>query len=121
MPYDVNDTKSFNAGFEPIYRAAYFSVKAMNGKILVNDPKNRKMQAQMDKKLYGKVLGDRSKLEIEFVEDQPGVTTLKILAYPLNAIGQKLMFGARKGVVETVLAAFYAEIEKRLETQQAEA
>ena len=31
------------------------------------------------------------------------------------------MFGARKGVVETVLAAFYAEIEKRLETQQAEA
>jgi hypothetical protein len=114
MPYDITDTKIYAYSFEDTYKAAYLSVKAMKGKILKHDLENRRLHAQMDKKLYGKVLGDRSKLEISFSTEAGGETKMSILAFPLDAIGNKLMFGARKGVVETVLAAFYAEVDKRL-------
>jgi hypothetical protein len=85
----------------------------MGGKVILHDIAGGRLQGQMDKKLYGKILGDRSLLDIRLTESN-GETQLAILAYPLNAINQKLMFGARPGVVQTVLAAFHQEVEKRL-------
>jgi hypothetical protein len=41
-------------------------------------------------------------------------TQLEILAYPLDAVGQKLMFGARPGVVQTVLKVFFEQVEEKL-------
>lgn len=114
MPFEKTASKIFSHPFKKMYEAACFSIKPMGGKILKNDPANKFMQAQMDKKLYGKVLGDRSMLEVTFSTEADGSTRMDVLVYPLNAVGQKLMFGARKGVVETVLAAFYEEVEKRL-------
>lgn len=116
MPYEKTASKIFDFPFEKVYEAAYFSVKPMGGKIFKNDPANKILQAQMDKKLYGKVLGDRSMLEVTFSTVEDSHTKMDILAYPLNAVWQKQMFGARPGVVETVLAAFLDEIEKRLNT-----
>jgi len=72
----------------------------------------------MDKKLFGNVLGDRSKMEIQFAVGDSGETSVYINAYPLNAVGQKLMFGARKGVVETVIEVFYDEMEKSLNQEK---
>ena len=116
MAYDKKSSKIYEQPFYRVYKAAYFAIKQMSGKILLNDPEHKQLQAQMDKKLYGKVLGDRSKLEIVFsTSDSGNETTISILAYPLNAVGQKLMFGARPGVVEAILAAFYAEVDKQLE------
>jgi len=113
MPYDVNSARKYAYPLKKIYECAYLSVIAMGGKVTLPDVANGRLQAQMDKKLYGKILGDRSLLDITLTEAN-GETNMAILAYPLNAINQKLMFGARKGVVETVVAAFYAEVEKRL-------
>jgi len=115
MPFEKTASKIFNHPFEKVYEAAYLSVKPMGGKVLKNDPANKILQAQMDKKLYGKILGDRSLLEVTFSTETDGSIRIDVLAYPLNAIWQKLMFGARPGVVETVLAAFFNEIEKRLD------
>ncbi len=116
MAYDKKSSKIYEQPFDRVYKAAYFAIKQMSGKILLNDPEHKQLQVQMDKKLYGKVLGDRSKLEIVFsTSDSGDETTISILAYPLNAVGQKLMFGARPGVVEAILAAFYAEVDKQLE------
>lgn len=118
MPYEKESTKVINYPHEEVYRAGYLSIKNMGGKILKHDPENKQLHAQMDKKLYGKVLGDRSKLEIQFSDEGESATKIYIFAYPLNAVGQKLMFGARKGVVETVIAAFYDEVEKQLSSER---
>ena len=67
----------------------------MGGKILIHDPEKRQLHAQMDKKLFGNVLGDRSKMEIQFAVNDSGETSVYIYAYPLNAVGQKLMFGKK--------------------------
>ncbi len=41
---------------------------------------------------------------------------MSIEAYPLDPVGRKLMFGARKGVTRTVVTWFYAHLENRLPT-----
>lgn len=114
MPYEKTRSELFEYPFEAVYKAAYGCVKQLGGKILKSEPEQKLLQAQMDKKLRGDVLGDRSKLEMTFTVDDAGYTNLSIIAYPLNAVGQKLMFGARKGVVDRVLTVFFEEVEKRL-------
>jgi hypothetical protein len=113
MPYEVNTVKKYPHPLKKVYESAYLSIGAMGGKVVLHEVAKGRLQGQMDKKLYGKILGDRSLLDITLTEAD-GETQMAILAYPLNAINQKLMFGARPGVVQTVLAAFHQEVEKRL-------
>lgn len=114
MPYTVKVSKTFNFPYIDTYKSVYLSIKALKGKILLHEPDEKRLHAQMDKKLYGSYLGDRSRLEIEFISESEGETTLEIIAYPVNPIGQKLMFGARKGVIPKVLEALYNETHTRL-------
>jgi hypothetical protein len=114
MPYEIKKSKNYNHPFEKVYRSAYLCTKKLGGKILKHDPDNKELHVQMDKKLKGDVLGDRSKLEISFVEISCEETSMSIYGFPLNAVGQKLMFGARPGVVEKVLTVFFEEVEKKL-------
>ena len=120
MPYEVNSAKKYAYPLKKIYECAYLSIVAMGGKVIRHDVTGGRLQGQMDKKLHGKILGDRSLLDITMTEAD-GETNLVILAYPLNAINQKLMFGARPGVVQTVVAAFYEEVEKRLAQNDSQA
>ena len=114
MPFEKTRSKLFEYPFEAVYKAAYACVKPLGGKILKAEPEKKLLHVQMDKRLKGDMLGDRSKLEMTFSVDEADHTTLSIFAYPLNAVGQKLMFGARKGVVDRVLTVFFEEVEKRL-------
>jgi len=114
MPYEQTSSKTIPYPVDQVFQAAKVTVASMGGKILKEDEEKGILHAQMDKKLFGDYLGDRSKLEIQFTDEGKGSTGISILAYPLNAVGQKLMFGARKGVVETILKTFYEELEKHL-------
>jgi hypothetical protein len=115
MKYDVNVKLKFDYPWKETYKSAYLSAQAMKAKILMHDPENGVLHVQFDKKLYGAYLGDRSRFEIDFSKEDGPETLLTILAFPVNPIGQKLMFGARKGVIPKVLRAFQAEMAKRLE------
>ena len=114
MAVDFNLTKTFSHSFTDTYKSAFYGAKAMKGKILKHDPEKKFMHIQFDKKLYGKYLGDRSRFEIQFSEGDGPETTLTIVAYPINPVGQKLMFGQREGVIPAVSEAFYDEMQKRL-------
>jgi len=114
MPYEVKKSKEFGYAFEDVYKAAYLCTKALGGKVVLHKPDDKKMHAEMDKKMQGKVLGDRSHLEFTFVLNDTGGVVVEIFGYPLNAIGQKLMFGARPGVVDTVIRVMFEEMEKKL-------
>ena len=114
MPYEKMKSKQYDYSLEKVFQAVTLTVKDLGGKILKNEYEKKILHAQMDKRMKGEMLGDRSKLEMQFSEDDSGHTTLSILAYPLNAVGQKLMFGARKGVVDRVLNVLLEDVEKRL-------
>jgi hypothetical protein len=114
MPYEIKKVFTYANPFEEVYKAAYLTIKELGGKIAKHDLANKQLIGQMDKKFKGEMLGDRSRLEMTFSEDADGNTTISVYAYPLNAVGQKLMFGARKGVVETVISGYFQEVEKKL-------
>lgn len=114
MPYEQSSNKTIPYPRDQVFQAAKAIVPSMGGKILKEDEEKGILHAQMDKKLFGNYLGDRSKLEMQFTEEGKDSTNISIFAYPLDAVGQKLMFGARKGVVETIIKTFYEELEKHL-------
>jgi len=117
MPFEIKKTVTYSHPFEEVYKAAYLTIKELGGKVVKHDLNNKQLFGQMDKKFQGKIVGDRSLLEMTFTQDAEGNTVLSLYAYPLNAIGQKLMFGARKGVVETVTAGYLEEVAKKLASQ----
>lgn len=115
MPYEKKGSKTFEYPINDVYKAAVKTVEELGGKVLKSQDDQKLLHAQMDKRMKGEMLGDRSKLEMTFSEDEADHTTLSIFAYPLNAVGQKLMFGARKGVVERVLSVFFDTVDKHLQ------
>jgi hypothetical protein len=115
MPYEKKRSMVYSHPFEEVYKTAFMTAKELGGKILKNEPDKKMLHVQMDKRIKGETLGDRTKFEMSFSVDQAEQTTLVIFAYPLNAVGQKLMFGARKGVVDWALDIFFEELAKQLE------
>lgn len=114
MGYDVNLTIAYPKSAAEVMKACQESAKDLGGKVIKVDQTAKTLKIQMDKKLQGKILGDRSLLDMSLTESAVGETTVKVLAYPLNAIGQKLFFGARPGVVQTMLKVFFETVEAKL-------
>lgn len=114
MGYDVKLTKNYDAKPEKVISVCKKVAVALGGKVLSHDETGKILNIQMDKKLQGRVLGDRSKLEIKYSSSTEESTQLDILAYPLDVVGRKLMFGARPGVVQTVLKVFFEQVEENL-------
>ena len=114
MPYEKKALKIFQQPLDTMFTTAIHTIQYMGGKVIKQDQAKGILIAQMDKKLFGDYLGDRSQLEITFTEPDDRGIQIELFAFPLNAIGQKLMFGARDGVVETIIRTFFIELEKRL-------
>ncbi len=104
MPYEKEYRHTFSHPVGDVSQSARHCVTFMGGKVLKEDQGAGLLHAQMDKKLFGEYLGDRSKLEMQITSVNDNETE----------IGQKLMFGARDGVVETMTAAFFEQVEKHL-------
>lgn len=115
MPYEQKSNRTFPYPMQMVFQSTLSCIKQMGGKIIKQDQEKGTLQAQMDKKLFGDYLGDRSQLEIQLVDEGETQTSINIFAFPLNAVGQKLMFGAREGVVETIISTLYQLMNKNLQ------
>ena len=114
MPYTVKESRSYEKPEENIYQAAQKAIAGLEGKVLAADANAGTIQGQFDKKIHGKVLGDRSQILVTVSGSDDGSSAVAVEAYPINPVGQKLMFGARKGVVPTVVSWFWAHLEHNL-------
>ena len=113
MPYDVHQEKSYTQDRGTVYSAALKSVEKLKGQILKSKPDEFRFEVKFDKTLLGKVLGDRTQMTCVIQADGDGSKVVMDI-YPLNAVGQKLMFGARKGVSEEVIGLFIEHLENTL-------
>ncbi len=114
MSYTVHETKSYPVPFDILFQSAVGAIGGLEGKIESQDEKNGKIEAKFDKKILGKVLGDRTQINVTIETTTPGESTIAVEVYPLDPVGRKLMFGARKGVTRTVVTWFFAHLEHRL-------
>ncbi len=114
--YRITDTKTYEQSAENLQKAALAAVAALEGKIAKQNGDTTIVK--FHKTILGKVLGDRSHFELTIQPNGTG-SQLDVLAYPLNAVGQELKFGVRKGVTQTILSWLHAHIDHQLSKQAA--
>ena len=113
MPFEVHQEKNYSQDRSKVYDAAMKSAGVLQGKVLSSKPENFTFEVKFDKKVLGKVLGDRTQMTCAVQADGDG-SKIVMDIYPLDAVGRKLMFGARKGVSEEVLKYFIENLENSL-------
>lgn len=112
-PYVVKESRSYDASVETLFETALAAAGGLQGKVQQQDAVAGQFEAQFDKKILGKVLGDRTRIHVSVTPAGAG-SEISAEIYPLDAIGRPLQFGARKGVSATVLSWFWAHLEHRL-------
>lgn len=113
MSFTINETKNYDQAVPNVYQAALGAIDGLGGKVEKQDAGSGRIEVKFDKKILGKTLGDRTHMNVQVSAAGDG-STVSTETYPLDAIGRKLMFGARKGVSKTVTAWFFAHLEHRL-------
>ncbi|MBN2499849.1 MAG: hypothetical protein JXB38_03720 [Anaerolineales bacterium] len=116
MPYTTNEEKVFPDSADAVYAAVKAAVAGLEGKVLSEDADAKQLKVQFHKTIHGKVLGDRSVFQTQIEENGEG-TKLLVEGFPVDAVGRKLMFGARKGVTRTVMNWFWAHIDHNLKKE----
>ena len=113
MSYTIEENKTFTVSANDTYDAVLKAINGLEGKLLKQDPQNHAVTVQFHKTILGKVLGDRTHMTVNIQPNGDG-SQMAVTIYPLDAVGRKLMFGARKGVSRTVLTWFYAHVDHHL-------
>jgi hypothetical protein len=114
MPFTIKENKSYAWDKTAVFAAAQKAIAGLEGKTLNEDASAGTIHAQFDKKIHGQVLGDRSQILVFVTAAGGDQTDIAIEAFPVNPVGQKLQFGARKGVVPKVVSWFWAHLEHHL-------
>ena len=112
MSFEANESKTYEQPLEAVRTAALGAIAGLEGKVLKDG--NGRIEAKFDKKILGKVLGDRTQIEIDLSTPSADASQVDVTVYPLDPVGRKLQFGARKGVSQTVMSWFWAHLEHRL-------
>lgn len=115
MTYRINESRSYSNPQSAVFVAAQGAVEGLQGKIVKEDSQAGTIKAEMSKTIHGKTLGDRTHMEIFVHTAAGGETAVDVVIYPVNAVGQELQFGARKGVASTVIGWYWAHLEHRLQ------
>lgn len=114
MPFEVNQEKKFDQPAAKVYESALKAIAGLEGKVTKQDDGATTLEAKFDKKILGKVLGERTFLSVKVSPETDEASSLALEAYPLDPVGRKLMFGARKGVTQTVVSWFWAHVDHHL-------
>jgi hypothetical protein len=115
----IEKTETFEAAAQDVFAAALGAVAGLEGNVLSSDAAALTIDAKFNKTIHGRTLGDRTQLQISITPaEEGGGCVLALMAFPLNAVGQRLQFGARAGVTETVVSWFLAHIAHRLKAEK---
>jgi hypothetical protein len=113
MPYDHHQEKSYPLNTQTVYQAALKVIEKLSGKVIASSPEKLRVEVNFPKVILGKTLGERTFCSVEVQPEGEGCKVV-LDAYPLDALNRKLMFGARKGVTQTLVLWFTAHLEHTL-------
>ena len=114
MPFEQHKEKNYSTDAKSIYEAALKATAKLEGRVISSVPEAFRLTARFPKTILGQVLGERTELSCEVRGDGEGGGMVVVDAFPLDAVERKLMFGARKGVTQTVVTWFIAHLENNL-------
>lgn len=113
MRFEQHQEKDYPKDAQHTFEAALKATEKLGGTLLVSDAAKLRLEAKFPKVILGKTLGERTQLSCEVHAAGDGSHIL-VDTFPLDALDRKLMFGARKGVTQTVVTWFVAHLENNL-------
>jgi len=113
MPFEQHKEKNYPKDAQSIYQAALKATEKLEGRFIASLPEAFRFTARFPKTILGQVLGERTELSCEVRSDGQGGMVV-VDAFPLDAVERTLLFGARKGVTQTVVTWFIAHLENNL-------
>jgi len=113
MPFEQHQEKTYPKDAKSIYDAALKVAERMKGTVISSAPEKFQFTARFPKVIFDKTLGERTEFSCDIRAQGDGCLVV-LDAFPLDALERKLMFGARKGVTQTVVAWFTAHLEHDL-------
>jgi hypothetical protein len=113
MPYEQHQEKTYPKDAESVYQTALKVTEKFQGKLIASSPEQYRFEANFPKVVLGKTLGERTYCSCQ-VQAQGEGCLVVVDAYPLDALNRKLLFGARKGVTQTLVTWFIAHLEHNL-------
>lgn len=112
MAFEAKATKSLNLSEAAARQAVSAAMEGLGGKTTKkNKPAEGYFESNFNKKIKGEYMNNRVQLEIKVVAQSPEQSAVSALAYPVDPVGQKLMFGVRGKPARLVLDKFFAELE----------
>ena len=110
MPYEQHQEKPHTGTPQATFQAVLAASARLGASIVLSDPVQGRLEARFPKTILGRTLGERTYLTCE-VRPEGAASRVVVDAYPLDAVERKLLFGARKGVTQAVVALFLETLD----------
>jgi hypothetical protein len=112
MAYDVNQAKTYNCPAQELSQLMVAVLAKMGGKAgKKSNPAAGQLEVTFNKQVKNQMLPNRIHLVVSTEYVSPEHSQVSVLAYPVDPLGNKLMFGVRGQAARTVVDCFFGELE----------
>lgn len=112
MSYTVTESKTYNQAADAVIKSAAEVISKLGGsQSKKSKPEAGRLEANFNKKIGSHPLNNRIQLEVNVISQAPEQCTLSIVAYPVDPVGQKLLFGVRGQPARAVVDAFLGGLQ----------
>ncbi|MFN8458519.1 MAG: hypothetical protein U0401_28345 [Anaerolineae bacterium] len=115
MAYDINQAKTYNRSAQEMSQVAAAVIGKLGGKAdKKSNPAAGQLIATFNKQVKNQMLPNRVQIVVKTEPVSTESSQLSILAYPVDPLGNKLMFGVRGNATRTVVDHFFGELETQI-------
>jgi hypothetical protein len=110
--YTVKEAKTYHRPADAVTKSAVEAISQLGGsQSKKSKPQEGRLDANFNKKIGSQPLNNRIQLEVSVAAQSAEQCTVSIIAYPVDPVGQKLMFGVRGEPARAVVDAFLGRLE----------
>ncbi len=115
MAYDVSQAKTYNWPASEMSQLAATIITNLGGKAdKKSNPAAGHVAANFNKQVKNQMLVNRIQLVLKVEPISPESSQVSALAFPIDPLGNKLMFGVRGNAARTVVDCFFGELAVQL-------
>jgi hypothetical protein len=115
MAYDINQAKIYNRSNQEMSQVAATVITKLGGKAdKKSNPAAGQLMATFNKQVKNQMLPNRVQIVVKMEPVSPESSQISLLAYPVDPLGNKLMFGVRGNATRTVVDCFFSELEAQV-------
>lgn len=116
MGYDVIQAKSYDRPAAEMSQLAAATVTKLGGRAdKKSNPAAGHVEANFNKQVKNQMLVNRIQLVLKVEPVSAESSQVSVLAFPVDPLGNKLMFGVRGNAARTVVDCFFGELAAQLE------